>query len=138
MARASMYYYQQSPSCLLCFRRTDEVKSFLSESYDLDDRRVDITLHRSCYLKKISWFLTRAILFAFFFWVALTLVELMFIEYPIDITRPFHNLNKIPLWLNVINYFAVFIIGVSVYLKGYFGLRKVFNKHILLNTIPID
>jgi hypothetical protein len=138
MARASMYYYQQSPSCLLCFGRTDEVKSFLSESYDLDDRRVDITLHRSCYLKKINWFLAKAILFASFFWIALTLTELMFIDYPIKITQPFHNFDKIPLWLSVINYFAVFIIGVSVYLKGYFGLCEFFNKHVLLNTIPID
>jgi hypothetical protein len=138
MARTSMYYYQHSPSCLLCFRRTNEVKSFLSESYDLDDRRVNITLHHSCYQKKIGWFLAKALLSAFFFWAALILIELMFIEYPIDLTRPFQNLDKIPGWLNVINYFAVFIIGVSVYFKGYFGLRRFFNKHVLLNTIPID
>jgi len=138
MARASMYYYQQSPSCLLCFRRTDEKKLFLSDSYDLDDRRVEITLHRSCYLRKISWFLAKALLFMFFFWVALTLIELMFIDYPIELTRPFHNFEKIPLWLNVLNYIAVFIVGMSVYMKGYFGLRKLLNKHVLLNTIPID
>jgi len=138
MARASMYYYQQSSHCLLCFRRTDELKSFLSESYDLDDRRVDIPLHRSCYLKKIVWFLTKALLSAFFFWLALTLIELMFIDYPIDLARPFHNLDKIPGWLTVINCFASITTGLIVYLKGYFGLRKVFNKHVLLNTIPID
>ena len=138
MARASMYYYQQSPHCLLCFRRTDEKKLFLSESYDLDDRRVEITLHRSCYLKKISWFLLKAVIFASFFWGALTLIELMFIDYPIELTRPFHNLDKIPLWLSMFNYVVVFMIGLSVYLKGYFGLRKLLNKHVLLNTIPID
>ena len=138
MARASMYYYQQSSGCLLCFGRTEEVKSFLSDSYDLYDRRVNILLHRSCYLKKISLFIAKAVLFAFLFWVALTLTELMFIEYPLDITQIFSYLNKIPLWLSVINYFAVFIVGVIVYLKAYFGLCEVFNKHVLLNTIPID
>jgi len=138
MARASMYYYQQSPHCLLCFRRTDEKKFFLSESYDLDDRRVEITLHRSCYLRKIGWFLAKALLFAFLFWVALTLIELMLIDYPINITQPFHDFEKIPKWLNVLNYFAVFIVGMIVYLKGYIGLRRALNKHVLLYTIPID
>lgn len=138
MARASMYYYQQSTGCLFCFKTTEEVKSFLSDNYDLYDRRVGITLHRSCYLKKIFRFFLKAVLSASVFWVALTLIEMMLIEYPIDITQIFSYLNKIPLWLSVINYFAVFIFGVIVYLKSYFGLCEDINKHVRLNTIPID
>ena len=54
MARAAMYYFESAAYCYICHKHTDQTRIFSSDVQDLDDPKVEISMHAACYRKEMA------------------------------------------------------------------------------------